>query len=210
MARELNQDLFNQMHQENTVIPGQGKPLGDPIPQPPNPEAVEVIPITKDNVTIEIVIKALTAFVYCAGSYPRAIETLADMGLGVRRDQLKSWSTGEYAREYQNIREGFVKTSEAEVVAEMRDIIRQSADAERLAIERTIEGLQKPISGKDASQAAFNLARVKKENVDKLQTLLGRPTQIIEDRSAEQAIKRLIAKRIIRPMDGASNDNTDD
>jgi hypothetical protein len=171
------------------------------------PEGVEVIPINKDNVTIEVVIKALTAFVYCAGSYPRTIEALADMGLGVRRDQLKSWSTGEYAREYQNIRENFVKQSEAEVVSEMRDIIRQAADAERLAIEKTIEGLSRPMSGKDASQAAFNLARVKKENVDKLQTLLGRPTQIIEDRSAESAIKRLIAKKIIRPMTESVEDD---
>lgn len=177
-------------------LPGDPDNLGLPVEPPKN-----VVKVTKDNVTIEIIMKALTALAYRAGKPANAVRDMLEMGYEVTYQQVKNWSESkEYETDYARIRDNFSRTSEAEMVREMRDTIHQASEAERLAIERTISGFEKQISAKDASQAAFNLSRVKQNNVDKLQTLLGRPTQIIEDRSAEQAIKRLIAKRIIKPI----------
>ena len=189
-------------------FPGDDRPGDDQFLDPASlrpdfaDESIELVRVDKDNVTIEIVIQSLTALAYCAGSPTRAAEQMAARGWEIDPQKIKYWSvSAEYSDDYKNIRDNFSKDSEAEMVREMRDTIRQAGAAEQLAIQRSLEGLQRNISGKDASQAAFNLARVKKENVDKLQTLLGRPTQIIEDRTTEAAIKRLIAKRILREQD---------
>jgi hypothetical protein len=166
-------------------------------------EPKDLIKVTKDNVTTKIIIKSLTALAYNAGKFPQAIRVMAEQGYEVTRQQMKSWAEGDFAEDYKRIRENFSKQSEDEMVHDLRDTIRQADEAEKLAIARIVEGLEgnKPITAKDASQAAFNLARVKAENVAKLQNLLGRPTVITEDRSVEKAIKKLIAQRLLRPMD---------
>jgi len=156
--------------------------------------------VTKMNVTQRVVTKALTALAWRAGNYPNALRDLERVGILVTRQQLVSWSTGAHAEEYNKIRDDYSRTSEAEMVREIRDTIHLASEAERLAIQKTVDGFDNPMGAKDSSIAAFNLSRVKRDNVDKLQTLLGRPTQIIEDRSAEAAIKKLIARKILRPV----------
>ena len=194
-------ELLDSFPGDDNIIPPENfRPIFDDDP-------VDLVPVTKDNVTLEIIIQSLTALAYKAGSPTRAAEEMATKGWAIDPAQIKRWSVGEYADDYKNIRDNFSKDSEAEMVREMRDTIRQAAAAEQLAIQKSLEGLQRNISGKDASQAAFNLARVKKENVDKLQTLLGRPTQIIEDRTAEKAIQRLIARRILKPIDSQPDES---
>lgn len=197
------------MAKKLTSFPGEGLPILDRGPA--EPTYTELKKVTKDNVTIEIIMMALTALAYRAGKPANAVRDMAEMGYEVTYAQVKGWSESkEYEEDYARIRDNFSRTSEAEMVREMRDTIHQASEAERLAIEHVVtsfEGATR-ITAKDASQAAFNLSRVKQNNVDKLQTLLGRPTQIIEDRSAEQAIKRLIAKRIIKPITEDSNDES--
>lgn len=190
----MPRDLANFPDAYDPEDPGRREPIEKFTEQAPEK-------VTRLNINQRVITKALTALAWRAGTYSNAIRDLDRVGIVVTRQQLVSWSTGEHADLYNKIRDDYSRTSEAEMVREMRETIHQASEAERLAIEKTVEGFaSKTVGARDASQAAFNLARVKKENVDKLQTLLGRPTQIIEDRSAEAALKKLIARKILRPV----------
>lgn len=160
------------------------------------PEApTEVKRFSEDQ---QVVIKVLTLLAWRHGSYPGTIKDLERMGILITKAQLEHWVKGQYAELYRQIRDDYARVSEADMVRDMREIVNQAADGERLAIERTMEGLEKPIDAKDASTVAFNLSRTKRENAHSMLTLQGRPTQIIEDRSAENAVKKLVARKIIR------------
>lgn len=155
--------------------------------------------------TQEEIIKAITLLAFRAGDFRTASKELRANGIEVTPERLKKWAEGEYAEDYKRIRDRYKHELEEEAVREMRAHVALAAKAERLAIEKAVERLEQ---GKSVSPAqdALSMARVKKENIDKLLALTGRPQQIIEDRSAEQVVKSLIAKKILRPVRESDDD----
>lgn len=83
----------------------------------------------------------------------------------------------------------------------MRDRINEADEVEKAAIKRvqdTILGTDNP---KDAAQAAYYMSNVKKNNIEKMRLMTERPTEIVEDRTPEAALKSLVSRGIIKPVE---------
>lgn len=146
---------------------------------------------------------ALTALAYRAGSYKLAVEDCAklDPPVPLVESTLKKWATEQYIEQYEHIRDRLRETYEDIAVMNMRDRINEADAVEKLAMQRvkdTIYGTDNP---KDAAQAAYYMSNVKKNNIDKMRLMTERPTEIVEDRTPESALRSLISRGIIKPVE---------
>lgn len=143
--------------------------------------------------------KALTVLAFWGGNYSAAVKELHADGMSIVTETLKGWATSKYQEDYERIRESFREKYEEEIVSSMRDIIRDASEVEKLAIKQTKDNiLAEP--AKNAAQSAYYLSQVKKNNVEKLQSMTGRPTHIIEDRTPEAALRSLVQRGILKPV----------
>jgi hypothetical protein len=125
-------------------------------------------------------------------------------------DTLTNWRDRKYAERYNRIREDYAREFEADAVRTLRDRMKQAAEAESIAIQKTIEALERQDRMVNPAQAAYNMTRVKATNADRLLTLTGRPNQIIDDRSAQKIIEGLVRKKVLRvvqPDDTTAEDD---
>lgn len=156
----------------------------------------------------EVIIRALTKLASKLGNVSATLKELkAEEGLTINVTTLKRWRDSTHAVEYQTIRDRMQSQYESQMVHNANEVIAATFKGEMLAIERTIEGLAPGmrVSPKDTSAAGLSLTRIKKENMEKVLTLTGRPSQIIDDRSTQSALNTLIAKGILKrptPDDG--------
>jgi predicted transcriptional regulator len=148
----------------------------------------------KDTTTI------LTLLARNAGNVAKTIrEVKEDLGRAPDRDTLANWRDRKHAEQYARIRDELSREFEADAVRTLRDRMRQAADAEELAITAMIEALQQGrVSNRDLAGVAFSMSKIKATNADRLLTLTGRPTQIIDDRSAQKVIEGLVRRKVLR------------
>lgn len=142
----------------------------------------------------------LTMLAVNAGNVAKTVkEHREEFGRSPDPTTLTNWRDRKYSDEYAKIRDEYAREFEADAVRTLRDRMRQAAEAEELAIRRMIEQLeQNRISNRDLAGVAYNMSKIKATNADRLLTLTGRPTQIIDDRSAQQVIEGLVRRRILR------------
>lgn len=141
--------------------------------------------------------KSLTILAFWGGNYSAALKEIRADGGVLAEETLKGWATGKYAEDYEQIKDNFRQDFQEEVVSQMREVIRNSTQAELDAIQQTLDNI-KGETGKNAAQAAYYLSQVKKNNVEKLQSMTGQPTHIIEDRTPDAALRSLVQRGIIR------------
>lgn len=144
---------------------------------------------------------ALYLLAYRAGNYELAISDIDARGIDITQDTLKTWATETYIEQYEHIRDKLRETYEDEAVMNMRDRIKESDEVEKIALKRvkdTILGTDNP---KEAAQAAYYLSQVKKNNIEKMRLMTERPTEIVEDRTPESALRSLISRGIIKPVE---------
>lgn len=154
-------------------------------------------------------IEILTLLAMNAGNIKKTLEEYkAEHGKAPTSATVAGWRDRRYADEYARIRDEYAREFEAEAIRTYRDRMRQAADVEMLAIQRLAEALESNrISVKDLAPAAGAMSRIKASNADQLLTLTGRPTQIIDDRSAEQVIQGLVRKKVLRVVRDESEED---
>ena len=111
---------------------------------------------------------------------------------------LLSWKK-RYPEQFEAIQHDIRDQIDKAVVREARDIIREVAQVEMLAVEKTRAGLEDG-SIKDPSTALRNLSTSKAINIDKIRLHEGNPTEIVEKRTIDQtlnALKRLGRMQVV-------------
>lgn len=144
---------------------------------------------------------ALYMLAYRAGDYDLAIVDVQEKGINITIDTLKTWAKETYVEQYEHIRNKLRESYEEVAIMNMRDRIKESDEVEKIALKRvkdTIAGTDDP---KAAAQAAYYLSQVKKNNIEKMRLMTERPTEIVEDRTPETALRSLISRGIIKPVE---------
>ena len=147
--------------------------------------------------------KCFTAMIAHAGSPTGAIRYLQHEEPEARVPSpgtLMNWARGVHWERYEHLRETWAAKVEQAVANDMRDAAREAVDVQRLAVQRARERLE---AGRDddPAKSAASLARVAQSNTDKLLTLTGRPSQIVDNRDTEQILRSLVAKGILKIAD---------
>lgn len=145
--------------------------------------------------------QALTALAYRAGNYELAMEDIKKANIQITMETLKTWATETYVEQYEHIRDKLRETYEDEAVMNMRDRIKESDEVEKVAIKRVLDTIAGTDDPKAAAQAAYYLSQVKKNNIEKMRLMTERPTEIVEDRTPEAALRSLISRGIIKPVE---------
>lgn len=120
----------------------------------------------------------------------------SDHGMNVTPASLRTWRNSGMREEYERIVADLPDATSA-VINETLETARLAAQAERLAIERTLNELQAGTC-KDPARAARDLSHIKSLNVEKYLTLTGRPTQIVEV-NPDQALAQLLRDGVFLP-----------
>lgn len=144
---------------------------------------------------------SLYMLAYRAGDYELAIKDVNDAQIDITVETLKHWATEMYVEQYEHIRNKLRETYEDEAVMNMRDRIKESDNVEKLSIQRVMDTIQGTDDPKVAAQAAYYMSQVKKNNVEKMRLMTERPTEIVEDRTPESALRSLISRGIIKPVE---------
>jgi hypothetical protein len=108
---------------------------------------------------------------------------------------LNGWKTSHAIR-YDELREKYSGQVEAALAHELRDSAMQATQLTQLAMRKATERLE---SGEeqDPSRAAANASRVAQASVDKLLSITGRPSKIVETRNVQEVLRSLAAKGVI-------------
>lgn len=144
---------------------------------------------------------ALYMLAYRAGDYELAIIDVRNKDIDITIETLKTWATETYVEQYEHIRNKLRETYEDEAVMNMRDRIKESDEVEKLALKRVKDTIYSTDDPKNAAQTAYYLSQVKKNNIEKMRLMTERPTEIVEDRTAESALRSLISRGIIKPVE---------
>lgn len=142
--------------------------------------------------------RALTAIV----AYPtldEASEFLAEKGITCSPKKL-----AEIRRRNQNALSEIQKTAAPMLEQQFADdalgIARMATAAEAIAIERVTMKLRNG-EIRDEATAARNLADVKAKNMDKRFMVEGRPTSVSDQRSPDEILAKLVAMKVLKPVD---------
>lgn len=139
----------------------------------------------------EDVEKALWTLALNAGSPTQASEALAQQGLHIPKQTLDRWKKHQYAQRYQEICNQASAEIANRVATEAEQFMLAAAQTERLALRKLHEQLEQG-EIKDISSALRNITTSKALNNDKIASpLRGRPTNVTEHRTIEQALKQL-------------------
>jgi transposase-like protein len=134
------------------------------------------------------VTRALTALALTGGHPLRASE-MCD----VSSRTLYRWRI-EKREEYERIRRDLAPQLEAISISELQAFVVQAAAAKMLALQKTTEALEADaIPARDLPAALRNITTAEAISVDKILALSGRPTSVVEHRSAGELVKRLAA-----------------
>jgi hypothetical protein len=110
---------------------------------------------------------------------------------------LLKWARTTHWERYEELREKVAGARENTLANDYLDAAAYATEGARLATKKAIERLN---AGKDEDPArtAANLTTVAQKATDKRMTLQNRPTQIIENRNAEEVVRSLVAMGILK------------
>lgn len=141
---------------------------------------------------------ALTILAMQGGDAKKASKEIKGLGeAGLRK------LAADHEDDYRRIQDRVKGQLEEDAIRTMRERLAQAAEGERLAIQKVIDGLHGAnfIRPSEAAQTALSMSRVKATNMDKLLAMTGRPNHIIEDRTAQEAVRSLVHKRVLRVVE---------
>lgn len=144
---------------------------------------------------------ALQALAFNAGDYKAALVDLEKQGVIVVEDTLKGWATETHLEQYESIQEKTKELYEQQAIVNMRSRIGEADAAEKLAIKRAVDTILGTDNPKEAAQAAYYLSNVKKNNIEKMRLMQDKSTEIIEDRTPDQALRSLMSRGILKPVE---------
>jgi hypothetical protein len=148
--------------------------------------------IRNSQYSAEQITNGLTAVALCGGNCVQAAEQLKAAGTPIPENTLYDWRNHRHAERYREISNELAPKIEAHVVDLQRELATRAARAALLAVD--LEHKRIALGEvKDASTSARNLATVSGIAVDKIMSLTGRPTSIIEHRNADQILRELQA-----------------
>lgn len=146
--------------------------------------------------TAEEIETGLMAMIAWAGNASAASRYLkAEKKLDVSASTLNGWKR-THAPRYLELSEKYQDQMEDALAHEFREVAAVATQAERLAVEKAVERLEKG-QDQDPARSAASLSKVKQVNTDKLMTLTQRPTTITETRNADEIIRSLVAKGVL-------------
>jgi hypothetical protein len=151
--------------------------------------------------TPEEVERCLLELALVGGNSNAASERLnEEAGIDISPRLLRLWRGELHARRYQELLSENAREIEETIIAECRETAVLAAMVERAALQLTLEQIK---SGKirDPSAAARNAGATKGVNIDKMLTLSGRPTQIIEQSSPDEMLAALLRDKVFVPVD---------
>jgi hypothetical protein len=145
--------------------------------------------------------KALAALALCGGNSLRAAEMT-----GIADRKLRAWRH-RYADDYERIRRDLAPRLEACAIDELQAFVVQAAATKLLALQKTHEALESDaIPARDLPAALRNITTAEAISVDKILALSGRPTSVVEHRSAAELVSRLA--RLGAVVDGTASEIT--
>lgn len=160
--------------------------------------------------TIELVVpdaagrrqRAFIALALAGGNAERAAERCDASARSIRR-----WRDS-HGEEYERVRRDLAPQIEATVLAECHATAVRLGEIERLAAEKLAIALENDqIPAKDLPSALQRLTTAKAINIDKILVMSGRPTQVVEHRSAAELVRRLA--RLGAVIDGSAEEVTE-
>jgi beta-phosphoglucomutase-like phosphatase (HAD superfamily) len=137
-----------------------------------------------------------------SGSPERAKRVLANQGLTFGKAELTKMLDSD---DYQLAREKYQLELETAIVLQARENAAYALEVERQAIEKAAELLPMIRSADYAARVASDLSRVKTQNIDKVLSLTGRPAQIIERRSFDEIVHKLVETKLLVPVSDAES-----
>jgi hypothetical protein len=145
--------------------------------------------ITRRRYSPEQIDRALLELAIC-GTSTEARRRLAAQGLQVSDRTLRDWKQVRYPDRYRQIAEQHARQVEDVIVQQARETALFAGHVERSALAAELKAIE---AGKvrDHSASARNASTVKGINVDKLLTLSGRPSQVVEHRQADDLLRKL-------------------
>jgi hypothetical protein len=151
--------------------------------------------------TPEQITRMLTGLAMCGGNIKRAQAAIQqNMGIKISDGVLRQLAFRDHADHYGRIRDEVQRGYEADAIRGMADRIRESDEAEGMAIERVRLALENgELNGQEAARAALFLSKIKGENVTRRLNLQGRPVEIVDDKTTESALRALISKGFLKP-----------
>lgn len=134
---------------------------------------------------------------------------MEEQGYMTTTSELEQWRRNK-GDELEKIREEIAPRLEASLANDMLDVARMAVEAQRIAIERTQERLEKN-QVMDPSTVARNLSQLMAQNVEKRLSLQGRPTQITETRNLDEMIRKLESMGVAKTyeVEAVAEDITD-
>lgn len=160
---------------------------------------------------IDWALSALVAYAGDATAAVRYLDRVADGRSVPPPETLEDWSHGVHLERYEKAREQWSGLREKALAGDMRDAAVEAVKAQRLAVKKAVEKLERDEDPFPASSAA-SLARVAQSNTDKMLALTGRPSTITEDRSTAEAVRSLVALGVFKlpdeppAIEGSSDD----
>lgn len=140
--------------------------------------------------TPEEVDAGLMMLAFCGGNSGEASRRLKEQGYNLSDRVLRKFRSTTYPERYAELHRTRAQEIEDVIVTKMRETALQAADVQQRALEKTVEQLDNG-ELRDASTAARNAAVVQGIATDKLLTLTGRPTTVVEHRDAEDVLRGL-------------------
>lgn len=141
------------------------------------------------NYPPETIERGLMEVALAGGNVALASRRLKDRGHDIASTTLGYWVNVSRAGRYAEVAAEHAAKVEEVIVREARENAMKAAEVERLALDKTVEQLEKG-QLKDASTAARNAATVKGINVDKTLIMTNRPNQITETRQADDILRK--------------------
>lgn len=140
--------------------------------------------------TTEQVTEGLTALALAGGNSVTAEAQLTELGRRIPARTLLTWRTDQHPERYRDICNDVAPQIESRVIHLQRELAVRATEAALLAADlehkRLAEG-----NVKDAAGSARNLTTVAGIAVDKIMSLTGRPTSVIEHRTVDDSLNRL-------------------
>lgn len=104
------------------------------------------------------------------------------------------------SQQYEELRDKIAPLKENSLTNNLRDNALYASEVTKVAMEQLLERLQLGRApAKDLGKIARDIADVQSKSVDKMMTLEGRPTQIVETRNPAEIIRALERKGVMRP-----------
>ena len=160
---------------------------------------------------IDWCLQAMVAWAGNAYAAHKWLEANADGRRVPNMNTIRDWARTKHWERYEQLREQWGQLRERTIANEMRDVALESVEAQKLAVSRAVERLEKDRDPEPARTAAA-LAKVGQTNVDKMLSLTGRPTQITESRNVNEILRSLVAKGVLAlpeepaQIEGSSSD----